>query len=243
VAAQIAALQKVETSLSPAERKLDSRLAVTLRRRAGATRIPRAVPGARVSRAGTALVDIRAGKAGPDLLKRLERERARIVSGSGRGVRARVPLSALETVASWSGVRRVDVATDRMTHEIVSEGDIAHAADLARRVHGVTGVGTKICALSDGVDSLADSQDAGELPDVDVLPDQEGDGDEGTAMLEILHDVAPGRSWASPPRSRATPSSPPTSARSASTRAAMSSSTTSSTSTRARSRTGSSPAR
>jgi hypothetical protein len=31
----------------------------------------------------------------------------------------------------------------------------------------------------------------GELPAVDVLPDQAGDGDEGTAMLEILHDIAP----------------------------------------------------
>jgi hypothetical protein len=45
---------------------------------------------------------------------------------------------------------------------------------------------------SDGVDSLAASQAAGELPEVDVLADQEGGGDEGTAMLEIMHDVAPG---------------------------------------------------
>jgi hypothetical protein len=35
---------------------------------------------------------------------------------------------------------------------------------------------------SDGVDSLAASQAAGELPEVDVLADQEGGGDEGTAM-------------------------------------------------------------
>ena len=125
VASQIAALQKVKTSLSPAERKVDSRLVVTLRRRAGATRIPRAVPGAPVSKAGTALVDVRAGKAGPDLLKRLQREGARIVSASGGTVRARIPLSALKTVASWSGVRRVGVAAEWMTHEIVSEGDVS----------------------------------------------------------------------------------------------------------------------
>ena len=49
----------------------------------------------------------------------------------------------------------------------------------------------KVCALSDGVDSLAASQAAGELPEVDVLPGQAGDGDEGTAMLEIIHDLAP----------------------------------------------------
>ncbi|MBB5857170.1 subtilisin-like proprotein convertase family protein [Amycolatopsis umgeniensis] len=78
---------------------------------------------------------------------------------------------------------------------INSEGDRAHNADTARQQFGVTGVGTKICALSDGVDSLATSQARGELPaGVDVIPGQEGDGDEGTAMLEIIHDLAPNAS-------------------------------------------------
>ena len=76
-----------------------------------------------------------------------------------------------------------------------SEGDRAHNADTARQQFGVTGVGTKICALSDGIDSLATSQARGELPPgVDVIPGQEGDGDEGTAMLEIIHDLAPNAS-------------------------------------------------
>ncbi|MFD9965422.1 S8 family serine peptidase [Amycolatopsis sp. NPDC058986] len=75
---------------------------------------------------------------------------------------------------------------------ITSEGDRAHNADLARQQFGVTGVGVKACALSDGVDSLAVSQAKGELPaNVDVIAGQEGSGDEGTAMLEIIHDLAP----------------------------------------------------
>nr|WP_225956866.1 S8 family serine peptidase [Amycolatopsis lexingtonensis] len=75
---------------------------------------------------------------------------------------------------------------------LTSEGDRAHNADLARQQFGVTGVGVKACALSDGVDSLAASVAKGELPpDVDVIAGQEGDGDEGTAMLEIVHDLAP----------------------------------------------------
>jgi subtilisin-like proprotein convertase family protein len=77
---------------------------------------------------------------------------------------------------------------------ITSEGDSAHNAALARREFGVTGVGVKACALSDGVDSLSVSQAKGELPAVDVIAGQEGSGDEGTAMLEILHDLAPGAS-------------------------------------------------
>ena len=52
--------------------------------------------------------------------------------------------------------------------------------------------GRSCARCRDGVDSLAASQAAGELPAVDVLPEQAGDGDEGTAMLEILHDMAPG---------------------------------------------------
>lgn len=75
---------------------------------------------------------------------------------------------------------------------IDSEGNRAHNADTARADIGVTGIGVKICALSDGIDSLATSQAGGELPSVDVLTGEAGSGDEGTAMLEIIHDVAPG---------------------------------------------------
>ncbi|WP_246493799.1 S8 family serine peptidase [Crossiella cryophila] len=75
---------------------------------------------------------------------------------------------------------------------VTSEGDRVHAADTARRDFKISGVGVKLCAMSDGVDSLAALRSQGELPAVDVLAGQEGDGDEGTAMLEILHDVAPG---------------------------------------------------
>ena len=41
--------------------------------------------------------------------------------------------------------------------------------------------------------TLADRQASGDLPArVTVLPGQEGSGDEGTALLEIVHDLAPG---------------------------------------------------
>ena len=83
-------------------------------------------------------------------------------------------------------------ARPAFTHRVVSEGDRAHAADTARDLWGLDGGGRKICALSDGVDALAYSQATGELPAVDVLAGQAGGGDEGTAMLEIVHDLAPG---------------------------------------------------
>jgi hypothetical protein len=45
--------------------------------------------------------------------------------------------------------------------------------------------------LSNGVNSLASLQASGDLPAVTVLPGQAGSGDEGSAMLEIVHDLAP----------------------------------------------------
>ncbi|HSB09837.1 MAG TPA: HYR domain-containing protein [Blastocatellia bacterium] len=73
-----------------------------------------------------------------------------------------------------------------------SEGDITHRANTARGTFHVNGTGVKIGVLSDGVTNLAASQALGDLGPVTVLPGQAGSGDEGTAMLEIIHDLAPG---------------------------------------------------
>ena len=72
-----------------------------------------------------------------------------------------------------------------------SEGDAKHRADAARATFGTSGSGVKIGLLSDGVDGLTASQASGDLGPVTVLPGQAGSGAEGTAMLEIIHDIAP----------------------------------------------------
>ena len=75
----------------------------------------------------------------------------------------------------------------------LSEGVITHRVDVARSRYGVDGTGLKIGVLSDGVVNLSFAQASGDVPsDVVVLPGQVGSGDEGTAMLEIVHDMAPG---------------------------------------------------
>src|SRR5215468_2524038 len=73
-----------------------------------------------------------------------------------------------------------------------SQGDTCHKANLARSTFGANGAGVRIGVLSNGVVSLAASQALGDLGPVTVLPGQVGSGDEGTAMLEIIHDLAPG---------------------------------------------------
>jgi uncharacterized repeat protein (TIGR01451 family) len=110
-----------------------------------------------------------------------------------RVVSARVRLQDLETLAAIPEVRKVRQRIPAFTHKInTSEGDRTHGAEQARGFFGVTGAGVKVCVLSDGVDSLAALQASGDLPAVDVLPGQAGSGDEGSAMLEIIHDLAPG---------------------------------------------------
>ncbi len=73
-----------------------------------------------------------------------------------------------------------------------SEGDTTHRASTARGTFNVDGTGIKIGVLSNGVVSLAASQALGDLGTVTVLAGQTGSADEGTAMLEIIHDIAPG---------------------------------------------------
>lgn len=74
-------------------------------------------------------------------------------------------------------------------------GDVAHRANDARAYFGVSGAGIKVGVLSDSVDFLDQVQAAGNLPPVTVLPGQSGVGEgagEGTAILEIIHALAPG---------------------------------------------------
>ena len=85
---------------------------------------------------------------------------------------------------------------------VETEGDLTHQAVDARGIYGINGAGLKIGVLSSGVTTAAASQATGDLPPtcatgvaspcLTVLSGQTGSGDEGTAMLEIIHDMVPG---------------------------------------------------
>src|SRR5262249_43082813 len=119
----------------------------------------------------------------------------RIEMARGR-VQARVDPSALETLAGFwwvRAIRTVDRAVVR-AGSVTTEGDAASRAD-ALRAQGLDGTGVVVGVISDGIDSVADAQATNDLPDVQVPSDvrcHRGSGDEGTALLEIVHDVAPG---------------------------------------------------
>ena len=88
--------------------------------------------------------------------------------------------------------------TPLLTGDVTSEGDVTHTANTARSNFNVTGSGIKIGVISDSVRFLSDSQVNGELPGIGILSNRSGvdgvdpDTGEGTAMLEIIHDLAPG---------------------------------------------------
>jgi len=104
-----------------------------------------------------------------------------------------MPPGNLERAAALGFVDKITEPVYGYTRagSVTSEGDALMHSDEARETFGVDGSGVLVGIISDGVDSLAISQSTGDLPD-SVLIGDAGDGDEGTAILEIVHDIAPG---------------------------------------------------
>lgn len=78
----------------------------------------------------------------------------------------------------------------------LTEGDEALNASIARTRFNVDGSGVRIAVISDGILGLKQAQHAGEAPKLtEVRAFGAGDlnrGQEGTVMIEIVHDLAPG---------------------------------------------------
>ena len=140
-------------------------------------------------------VDIRADVT-PAVLARIRTLGGTVIDSVPKyeAIRAQLPLRAMEMLAALDAIRTIRPADEAVTRkDNTSAGDVAHRAKPARTDHGVDGTGIGIGVISDGVETLADRQASGDVPArVTVLPGQEGSGDEGTALLEIVHDLAPG---------------------------------------------------
>ncbi|MBN1167326.1 MAG: S8 family serine peptidase [Methanospirillaceae archaeon] len=108
-----------------------------------------------------------------------------------RKVEGWVHLSLLQSLAEKQTVSHIKTILPPKTSTIITEGDTIHRTDEIRNISGFRGSGVRVGVISDGVTHLDDAIFAGELPDsIMVLSDTIG-GDEGTAMLEIIHDIAP----------------------------------------------------
>ena len=162
------------------------------------------------------LVDIRADVK-PAVLARIGELGGEVVHSVGkyRAIQARLPLDTVEVLAALDEVQWIRVADRAFTNREArrpeflsdnvasgstdkvdtSEGDAAHDARGARSRFGVDGTGVGIGVLSDGIGTLIERQASGDIPESVVILDGQAGEDyhlEGTAMLEIVHDLAPG---------------------------------------------------
>ena len=118
-----------------------------------------------------------------------------------------LPIASLESAAGLSSVRAIQPAYKPITSvgSVTSQGLKAQQSDKLTDFLGLDGTGYTIGVLSDSYNALGGASadvSSGDLPGtsnpfkhltpVNVLDDSLGGTDEGRAMLQIVHDVAPG---------------------------------------------------
>ncbi len=198
--AGIHAAIREKATWTPRQRKLEGHLVMAAKRArnevvAGGSldRVPLVLPQDNEGRVG---VEIRVTSVNESLVARVQSLGGTLlgrVDNFGL-LQAWVPLAQLEVLAAEAevqSIRRYIPPVSRRSRG--SEGDVRHRSDRIRDQFGYDGTGVTVGVLSNGVDSLATRQAAGDLPaEITVLPGQHGKGDEGTAVLEILNDLAPG---------------------------------------------------
>ncbi len=95
----------------------------------------------------------------------------------------------LRKLASSPSVVRIRPSVEGYHRDVINAGDDQLKVDSARIQFMVSGSGVNVGVISDGVDNIKDVENNFELPNVTVL--NAGSGNEGTAMLEIVNDLAP----------------------------------------------------
>lgn len=135
---------------------------------------------------------------GVSIQKRLKTEglKIEIINDSLGVIQGWLPEAALESIAELSFVKKITPPSYGVTHagSVTSEGDGILLANELRPL-GFDGTGVRVGVISDGVDNMTDAVATGDLPSgVTVFGTCTGSStcNEGTAMLEIVHDLAPG---------------------------------------------------
>ena len=197
---QIEALMAEKAARSPSQNKVDSQL-LYARKLSRHEPIAEGLDTLRVELerdpADRVWVDIKADVS-DELLADIRQRGGNILNSFAQyqAIRAAVPLDEIEGLAARTDVVFIGPAVKMSvnTGSVNSEGDVAEKANVARTTYGVTGAGVKVGVISDSVDYLTNSQALGDLGAVTVLAGQSGvpNTGEGTAMLEIVHDIAPG---------------------------------------------------
>jgi hypothetical protein len=138
--------------------------------------------------------------------------RAKVHSTSVSG---RAPIERIAEMAEIPGLTYMKQSIPELSAGLVtSQGDKSLHSDLARQQFRVDGTGVRVGVISDSYNCLAPPSDPstpftsaeqdisnGDLPaDIHLLPEgarcnpDDANSDEGRAMMQIIHDVAPGAS-------------------------------------------------
>lgn len=152
-------------------------------------------PLVKVDNAGNIEVYVHLSEFSDENLKRLNEMGliSEVINESLKIVQGWLPYDNIEKATQLGFVSKITPPSYGHTREgsVTTEGDGIIGSDEARDTFGVDGSGIKVGVISDGVDSMTASQMTGDLPDSVQVGDP-GSGDEGTAILEIVHDIAPG---------------------------------------------------
>jgi len=165
-------------------------------------------PLARV-RNGTVVIDaLAASGQGAVLFQALQALGLANGARAGRLVSGRLPIEELADAGRLSALHSARLgAASTAVGQTTSQGDTALRTDEVRTSLGIDGTGVTVGVLSDTYDNsnsaattAQDDIDSGDLPPasrITVLDDSGGPGiDEGRAMMQIIHDVAPGATLA-----------------------------------------------
>lgn len=166
----------------------------------GGGQVVSSVPGVPIRNGNMIRIEATSAIAGDN--QTLARDLARIglvnTSVYGAIIDGDLPIASLEQASRLSSLAQLRAvsAFQPQTGVVNEEGDQAMQSDLARSTFGVSGVGVKVGVLSDSFNALggyASDIRSGDLPrNVQILQDDPFGSDEGRAMLQIVHDVAPG---------------------------------------------------
>ena len=121
-------------------------------------------------------------------------ERVEIEGAEYSLVQAWVDPDDLGDLAGLEAVKRITPPDYGYTKKgsTLTEGDAIHRANLVRAFSGLSGEGVKVGVISNGVDAWTSARSRGDLPSrIEINPNQDSEGHEGTALLEIIHDLAP----------------------------------------------------
>jgi hypothetical protein len=142
------------------------------------------------------------------LKKTLEAAGMKVTGTFGRVISGILPIESIDKLNTIATLRYAKPALKPSTNVgiVTSQGDSAMRSSVIKKKLGIDGLGVKIGVLSDSYNNLggeATGVAQGDLPGpanpnyyrtpVQVIEDlPSGGSDEGRAMLELIHDVAPG---------------------------------------------------